>query len=138
MIIGAPFNWGRHEPARRPLWPESDSRERHARRGRRTPHLPTGLDALDGVVDIGDVLLSPGDIEGDLERIAATVEQVSAAGSIPIVLGGDHTVTYADATGVDTSTGSAKSPWSTSMPTPIPERLTELVRSTATAPRCGA
>ena len=100
VIIGAPFDWGTTNRPGARFGPkairESDTLGADGER----PHLPTGLDALEGVVDIGDVLLSPGDIEGDLERIAATVEQVSASGSIPIVLGGDHTITYADATGV--------------------------------------
>jgi agmatinase len=62
--------------------------------------LPTGLNALESVVDIGDIELHPGDIEGDLDLIADTVAQISSAGSIPIVLGGDHTITYANATGI--------------------------------------
>ena len=66
------------------------------------PHLPTGIDALGalGVVDIGDVYVVPGQVELSLDRITDTVEQVTKAGKIPIVLGGDHTITFANATGV--------------------------------------
>jgi agmatinase len=66
------------------------------------PHLPTGIDPLGvlGVVDVGDVNIAPGYIEESIERIADMVEAVTAAGKVPIVLGGDHTITYPDATGV--------------------------------------
>lgn len=66
------------------------------------PHLPTGIDPLGelGVVDIGDVYVVPGQIELSLERITDAVEAVAKAGKVPIVLGGDHTVTYSNATGV--------------------------------------
>ena len=66
------------------------------------PHLPTGIDPLGelGVVDIGDVYVVPGDVETSLDRIADTVEAVARAGKVPIVLGGDHTITYPNATGV--------------------------------------
>jgi agmatinase len=52
------------------------------------------------VVDIGDVYVVPGQVELSLDRITDTVENVTKAGKIPIVLGGDHTITFANATGV--------------------------------------
>jgi agmatinase len=71
------------------------------------PHLPTGIDPLRalGVVDIGDVYVVPGQVELSLERIIETVQKVTSAGKIPIILGGDHTVTYANATGVTNAIG---------------------------------
>ncbi len=74
------------------------------------PHLPTAIDPLRtlGVVDIGDVFVVPGQVELSLERIIATVEKVTAAGKIPIILGGDHTVTFANATGVTNALGAGE------------------------------
>ena len=100
VIVGAPFDWGTSYRAGTRFGPKAIRESDYFGADAYRPHLPTGLNALEGVVDIGDIELHPGDIEGDLERIADTVGQISAAGSIPIVLGGDHTITYANATGV--------------------------------------
>jgi agmatinase len=100
VIVGAPFDWGTsYRPGTR-FGPKAIRESDYFASYPDRPHLPTGLNALEGVVDIGDLALHPGDIEGDLERISSTVEKIAAAGSIPIVLGGDHTITYANATGV--------------------------------------
>jgi len=66
------------------------------------PHLDSGIDALKalGVVDVGDVMMPPGYVEESLDRIAAVVERVAQAGVVPIILGGDHSVTFANASGV--------------------------------------
>lgn len=44
------------------------------------------------VVDYGDVPYTPDDIEGNLERAEKRVAEIVAAGAVPIILGGDHTV----------------------------------------------
>jgi agmatinase len=41
-----------------------------------------------------------GETEKSLKRLEDAVHAVSAAGAIPVILGGDHTVTFPDATGV--------------------------------------
>ena len=100
VIVGAPFDWGTsYRPGTR-FGPKAIRESDYLGADGYRPHLPTGLNALEGVVDIGDIELHPGDIEGDLELITDTVAKISSAGSIPIVLGGDHTITYANATGV--------------------------------------
>ena len=100
VIVGAPFDWGTsHRPGTR-FGPKAIRESDYFSADAYRPHLPTGLNALESVVDIGDIELHPGDIEGDLDLIADTVAQISSAGSIPIVLGGDHTITYANATGI--------------------------------------
>src|SRR5256886_14551410 len=48
----------------------------------------------------GDVLMPPGETEKSLKRLEDAVHAVAAAGAIPLILGGDHTVTFPDATGV--------------------------------------
>lgn len=102
VIVGAPFDWGTsHRPGARFGPAAIRSADYGAMDGYR-PHLPTGIDPLGelGVVDIGDVYVVPGDVETSLDRIAATVEAVARAGKVPVVLGGDHTITYPNATGV--------------------------------------
>lgn len=100
VIVGAPFDWGAsYRPGAR-FGPKAIREADYFGADAYRPHLPTGLNALESVVDVGDLFLHPGEIERDLGIIADAVEQVVAAGSIPIVLGGDHTITFANATGV--------------------------------------
>ncbi len=66
------------------------------------PHLALGVDPLTElpVVDAGDVHMLPGEIEQALRRLEQAVTTIAQAGPIPVVLGGDHTITFPDATGV--------------------------------------
>ena len=63
------------------------------------PHLEAGVDALRDVlrvVDFGDAPVLPADPVRSHAAIEATVGQVLAAGAIPIVLGGDHSIAEPD------------------------------------------
>ncbi len=55
--------------------------------------------------DAGDVEMPPGEIEKALGALEAAVSQIVEAGAIPIILGGDHSITYADAKGVANALG---------------------------------
>jgi agmatinase len=102
VIVGAPFDWGTtYRPGAR-FGPAAIREADYGAMDGYRPHLPTGIDPLRSlkVVDVGDVYVVPGNIELSLERITDTVEAISRAGKIPIVLGGDHTITFANATGV--------------------------------------
>ena len=59
------------------------------------PHLEARVDAMDvlRVVDFGDAPVVPSDPAGSHAAIERTVGQVVGAGAIPIVLGGDHSIT---------------------------------------------
>jgi agmatinase len=59
------------------------------------PHLEAKVDALAElrVVDFGDAPVIPADPGRSHEAIQATVAQVLAAGALPAVLGGDHSIT---------------------------------------------
>src|SRR5207253_3767167 len=48
----------------------------------------------------GDVIMPPGETEKSLRRLESAVLAVASAGAIPVILGGDHTITLPDATGV--------------------------------------
>jgi agmatinase len=102
VIVGAPFDWGTtYRPGAR-FGPAAIREADYGAMDGYRPHLPTGIDPLRAlkVVDVGDVYVVPGNIELSLERITDTVEAISRAGKVPIILGGDHTITYANATGV--------------------------------------
>jgi agmatinase len=59
------------------------------------PHLEAGVDAFAAlrVVDFGDAPVVPAQPERSHAAIEATVAQVLAAGALPVVLGGDHSIT---------------------------------------------
>ena len=59
------------------------------------PHLEAGVDAFERlrVVDFADAPVVPADAERSHEAIEQTVGQVVGAGLVPIVLGGDHSIT---------------------------------------------
>ncbi|MGA7227002.1 MAG: agmatinase [Acidimicrobiia bacterium] len=102
VIVGAPFDWGTtYRPGAR-FGPQAIRSADYGAMDGYRPHLPTGIDPLGllGVVDVGDVYVRPGELELSIERIADTVEHLAAAGKVPIILGGDHTITWPDAMGV--------------------------------------
>ncbi|HKH18538.1 MAG TPA: agmatinase [Solirubrobacteraceae bacterium] len=59
------------------------------------PHLEANVDAFAElrVIDFGDAPVIPADPERSHAAIEVTVGQVLAAGAIPVVLGGDHSIT---------------------------------------------
>jgi agmatinase len=59
------------------------------------PHLEVGIDAFADlrVVDFGDAPVIPADPRTSHAAIEATVGQVLAASAMPVVLGGDHSIT---------------------------------------------
>jgi agmatinase len=59
------------------------------------PHLEAKVDAFDvlRIVDYGDAPVVPADAEASHAAIERTVREVVAAGLVPVVLGGDHSIT---------------------------------------------
>ncbi|MQA75783.1 MAG: agmatinase [Solirubrobacterales bacterium] len=62
------------------------------------PHLEAGLDPLAElrVIDYGDAAVLPADPRGSHRAIERAVGEVLAAGAVPIVLGGDHSIAEPD------------------------------------------
>jgi agmatinase len=62
------------------------------------PHLEAGIDAFEAlrVVDFGDAPVLPADPARSHAAIEALVAEVLAAGALPIVLGGDHSIAEPD------------------------------------------
>ena len=61
-------------------------------------HLEAGVDGMTDlrVVDFGDAPVVPADVARSQRAIEETVGEVVAAGVVPIVLGGDHSITEPD------------------------------------------
>jgi agmatinase len=71
------------------------------------PHLEAKLDAFEElrVVDFGDAPVIPADPVRTHEAIEALVGQVLAAGPIPVILGGDHSISEPDIRAVASAHG---------------------------------
>ncbi|SDY71940.1 agmatinase [Micromonospora pattaloongensis] len=101
VIVGAPFDGGTsHRPGTR-FGPSAIRQACYLPHDGSRPSLALRVDALQDltVYDAGDVEMFAGDIEGSLTALEEAVHAVTAAGAIPIVLGGDHTIALPDATG---------------------------------------
>lgn len=107
LVIGAPFDGGTsHRPGAR-FGPQAIRLTDYLPHDGSRPHLALGVDPLVDlkVADVGDVEMPSGDTELSLRRLEEAVYTVCAAGAIPVILGGDHTVTFPDATGVARQVG---------------------------------
>lgn len=102
VVLGAPFDGGTsHRPGTR-FGPSAIRQACYLPQDGSRPHLALRVDALQDirVLDAGDVEMPPGEIERALGALEGAVHQVASAGAVPLVLGGDHSIALADATGV--------------------------------------
>jgi agmatinase len=102
VIVGAPFDGGTsYRPGAR-FGPQAIRSTDYLAHDGSRPHLALRVDGLRDlrVVDAGDVEMPPGEIERSLANLETAVTAVAAAGAIPVVLGGDHSIALADVTGV--------------------------------------
>ncbi|MDZ4278897.1 MAG: agmatinase [Dehalococcoidia bacterium] len=104
-IVGAPTDTAvTHRPGAR-FGPRAIRAASNLRRG--IHHLGLGVQPMKvlRVFDYGDADVVPGDIERTNEAIRRKVREVADAGAIPIVLGGDHSITYPSAGAVADALG---------------------------------
>jgi agmatinase len=107
VVLGAPFDGGTSHRSGCRFGPSAIRSADYLPHDGRRPHLALGVDPLVelAVVDAGDVEMPPGDIEASLGRLESAVGVVMAAGALPVVLGGDHSIALADATAVARALG---------------------------------
>ena len=107
VIIGAPYDAGASYRGGARFGPKMIRTTDYLPHDSSRPHLTLRVDPLQDlrVLDAGDVEM-PG-VEGrlPLDNLENAVRAVAAAGAIPIVLGGDHTITWPDVTGVARAVG---------------------------------
>ena len=102
VVVGAPFDGGTsHRPGAR-FGPQAIRTTDYLPHDGSRPHLALRVDALRDlrVLDAGDVEMYSGDVTRSLRDLTEAVAAVAAGGAVPVVLGGDHTITLADVTGV--------------------------------------
>ncbi len=90
-IVGAPFDTGASFRAGARFGPEGIRSASHLLRPYNPSRDVSIFDRL-SVIDYSDVPVVPGFIEESYETIASALEEVHRAGTVPIVLGGDHSV----------------------------------------------
>ncbi len=102
VIVGAPYDSGTSYRSGARFGPLAIRTGDYAPHAPRRPHLALGVDPFEllQVVDVGDVLMPPGDAERSHANLREVVTRIVAAGSIPLVLGGDHSIAYPDISGV--------------------------------------
>jgi agmatinase len=102
VIIGAPIDWGATYRGGARFGPKAIREADYLGADAVRPHLPTGIDPFSvlNVVDVGDISVPPGYLEDGLATLADAVERIAGAGAVPIVLGGDHSITYGNGTGL--------------------------------------
>jgi agmatinase len=107
VVLGAPYDAGASYRAGARFGPQAIRTTDYLPHDASRPHLTLRVDPLKDltVVDAGDVEM-PG-VEGrqPLQRLEAAVQKVAEAGAIPVILGGDHTITWPDVTGVARAVG---------------------------------
>lgn len=110
VIIGAPYDSGASYRGGARFGPKVIRTTDYLPHDSSRPHLALRVDPLQDlrVLDAGDVEM-PG-VEGmtPLNRLEAVVRTVADAGAIPVILGGDHTITWPDVTGVAHAVGWGK------------------------------
>src|SRR3954454_13027197 len=95
VVLGAPFDGGTsHRPGTR-FGPQAIRSTDYLPHDGSRPHLALRVDGLQDlrVLDAGDVKMPPGDIEKSLAVLTEAVATVATSGAIPLVLGGDHSIT---------------------------------------------
>lgn len=107
VIVGAPFDGGTSFRSGARFGPSAMRAACYLGHDGSRPSLALRTDALRDlrVVDAGDVEMFSGDAARSCADLEAVIEKIAASGAIPLVLGGDHTITWPDVTGVARAVG---------------------------------
>ncbi len=110
VIIGAPFDGGTSYRSGARLGPSAIRATDYLPHDGSRPHLATRMDALKDIIvkDAGDVEMYSGDVTKSCDALEKVVEKIAKDKKIPVILGGDHTVTWPNATGVAKAIGWGK------------------------------
>jgi agmatinase len=110
IIVGAPIDSGTSHRSGAKFGPQAIRMGDYLPHDGERPHLTFRIDALKSlkVLDAGDLLMPPGNLEKSLEVLKAATEKISRAGAIAVVLGGDHSIASADVAGIAAHRGAGK------------------------------
>jgi len=101
-VVGAPWDGGTSHRAGTRFGPQAIRQTDYLPHDGSRPHLALRVDALQDlrVLDAGDAEMPPGEQERSRQNLEEAVYAVASQGAIPLVLGGDHSITLPDATAV--------------------------------------
>ena len=110
VIVGAPFDGGTSHRSGCRFGPQAIRFTDYLPHDGMRPSLALDVDPLEDlkVVDVGDVEMPSSEIERSLAALDKAVGVICDNGSIPIILGGDHTIALPDVTAVARSRGWGK------------------------------
>ena len=110
VILGAPFDGGTTNRPGTRFGPRAIRTTDYLHHGGGRPSLALRTDGLRDltVYDAGDVQMFSGDAATSLADLRVAVATITGNGAVPVVLGGDHAVTYGDASGVADALGAGR------------------------------
>jgi agmatinase len=102
VIVGAPYDSGTSYRSGARFGPMAIRSTDYLPHDGSRPSLALGVDPLVDmrVLDAGDVVMPPTETKESLDRLEDAVAAICAAGAIPVILGGDHTIAWPDIAGV--------------------------------------
>jgi agmatinase len=102
VIIGAPYDAGTTYRAGARFGPKMIRTTDYLPHDSSRPHLALRVDPLKElrVADAGDIEMPGVEARVPLDTLETAVRVVCEAGAMPLILGGDHTITWPDVTGV--------------------------------------
>ena len=102
VVIGAPYDAGTSYRAGARFGPRMIRTTDYMPHDSSRPHLTLRVDPLQElhVFDAGDVEMPGVEGKAPLDALERAVRIATEAGAIPLILGGDHTITWPDVTGV--------------------------------------
>src|SRR3954449_4445463 len=107
VIVGAPFDGGTSYRSGARFGPQAIRMTDYLPPDGSRPSLALRVDGLADltVVDGGDVEMYSGDAAKSCADLEVVIQRVTESGAIPLVLGGDHTITWPNATGLARALG---------------------------------
>lgn len=107
VIIGAPFDGGTSYRSGARFGPSAIRAACYLGHDGSRPSLALQVDGLRDLVvrDAGDVEMFSGDAAKACTQLEQAVQSVAESGAMPLILGGDHTITWPDVTGVARARG---------------------------------
>ncbi len=110
VIIGAPIDSGTSFRSGAKFGPQAIRGTDYLPHDGERPHMALRTDGLKDlkVVDAGDLLMPPDDLVKALKMLEEATEKITTSGAIPLILGGDHSITSADVVGIANKIGWGK------------------------------
>ena len=110
IVIGAPYDGGTSYRSGSRFGPQAIRLTDYIPHDTFRPHIVLGSDGLQDldIVDAGDSEMPPTNIDIALKNLRSDVSIIAKSGARPIILGGDHSISYANINGIADIIGKKK------------------------------